>query len=82
LQDLSLHGGGFTCTLQCSAVNEVQYNAVGKLLLVLIRRVWRLEFSEVEALSDALWVRYRRTQDKVAQSIGLNESAFPKLYDH
>lgn len=79
LQDVSLQGRGLACTLQCPTVNEVQYNAVWKLLLVLIRRVGSLELSEVEALGDALWIRYRGAEDKVPHGVNLGETAFPKL---
>lgn len=51
---MGLRRGRLACTLQRPTVNEVQYDAVRKLLSILIRRVRRLELSEVEPLSDAL----------------------------
>lgn len=56
LQHVGLQGRGLACTLQRPAINEVQYNAVGKLLSILIRRVRRLELSEVETLGNTLRV--------------------------
>jgi len=63
---MSLQGSGLACTLERPAINEVQYDTVGKLLSILVGRVGCLKISEVEALGDTLGVRYRGAQDKVA----------------
>ena len=50
LQDLSLTIRVFRCALQSATVFEVEHDAVGKLLPILIRDVGRIEFLEGEAL--------------------------------
>lgn len=80
LQDMCLGSGGLACALQRTAVDKVHNDAVRKLLQVLIRTIRSLELREMVALGDTLWVRYRRSHDKVARSVNLHESPFPKLF--
>jgi hypothetical protein len=75
---MSLRHVRLASALQCPAVDKVEDNAVGQLLTILIRWVWRAELAEVEALDDALFVGLGGAQDEVARRVDLNPSAFPE----
>ena len=79
LQNLSLRRVCLASTLQGSAVDEIQDNAVGQLLSILVRGVRCAEVAEVEALHNALLIMLGGAEDEISHRVDLDPSSLPKL---